>query len=217
MAKKDKGGGRSSSKSSSSSSSISKPTSNSTSNTGKGSTGSLSSGRGGVASAPDPVRVAHSVSGRGDFNANAWASTSDKSETIVSLSGRSVSTTGTTVPGVQVRNPPKSQTRNSKLSIQVTSSRQLERNGIASSTVSKTRTGRNEPVRGRASPPENRGDAKRRAERPKSDKSFKGYDALKGKPKTLSERLKKLVCKERPKDNKPKGSGGSGKRFVPWC
>lgn len=27
----------------------------------------------------------------------------------------------------------------------------------------------------------------------------------------------KLVCKSRPKDNRKKGGGGSGKKFVPWC
>lgn len=61
-------------------------------------------------------------------------------------------------------------------------------------------------------------DAKRRRAKPSksatmSDKNFKGYDATKGKP----DHLKELRCKERPKDNKPKGGGGSGKRFVPWC
>lgn len=25
-----------------------------------------------------------------------------------------------------------------------------------------------------------------------------------------------MMCKSRPKDNKPKGGGGSGKGFVPW-
>lgn len=61
-------------------------------------------------------------------------------------------------------------------------------------------------------------DAKRRAAKPTKsvvtqDKNFKGYDVTKGKPKTLEP----FRCKERPKDNKPKGSGGTGKRFVPWC
>ncbi len=27
----------------------------------------------------------------------------------------------------------------------------------------------------------------------------------------------KMTCKARPDSNKPKGGGGSGKRFVPWC
>lgn len=27
----------------------------------------------------------------------------------------------------------------------------------------------------------------------------------------------RVTCKPRPKDTKPKGGGGSGKEFVPWC
>lgn len=30
-------------------------------------------------------------------------------------------------------------------------------------------------------------------------------------------REKVATCKARPENNKPKGSGGSGKDFVPWC
>ena len=47
-----------------------------------------------------------------------------------------------------------------------------------------------------------------------TDKNFKGYDAIAGNPRKKDP----LRCKERPKDNRPKGGGGGGpRRFVPWC
>lgn len=47
--------------------------------------------------------------------------------------------------------------------------------------------------------------------------NFKGYDATKGKPKSLAKRLLEEICKPRPTDNRKKKGGGGGKKWAPWC
>lgn len=37
------------------------------------------------------------------------------------------------------------------------------------------------------------------------------------RPDRVDDPEQRGVCKLRPRDNRPKGGGGSGKRFVPWC
>lgn len=115
-------------------------------------------------------------------------------------------------------------------------SKQLERNGIASTTVRKSRTegARVKPKKKEKSPaPTERVDAKRRRAKPDKSalsnlsarssaaprkdarkatgKKFVGYDALEGKPKVDRN------CKPRPDDTEPKGGGGGSRDFVPWC
>lgn len=121
-------------------------------------------------------------------------------------------------PGVVAPDPVRSG-RVSRLKIQVTT-RQLERRGIGVSTVPKARTEDSKVVRGKVSPPDKAGDAKRRGAQPrKSDPApDKQRDRGKGKTpepaKRSDPRDARTVCKDRPRDNKPKGGGGSGKSLA---
>lgn len=71
----------------------------------------------------------------------------------------------------------------------------------------------------------NVGDASRRGRLAPKSAATRGSDqrdaAAKTEPRSSDHRdaakEEHPHCKPRPKDNKPKGAGGSGKEFVPWC
>lgn len=115
----------------------------------------------------------------------------------------------------------RSHARGSRLSI---GGQSLQQSGTNEGTATRNRTG---STKKEASPPDKnkRGDASRRGAKPTKSAITAGSEQRDARAKTPtaprssdpSRDAERRTCKPRPKDTRPKGGGGSGKSFVPWC